>query len=68
MKAAVLTQFNTPLHIQELDVPSPDYGQVLVKIYSSGICGAQLGQIGGTKILVCTLQPSPVSKSPETKM
>ena len=50
MKAAVLTQFNTPLHIQELDVPSPDYGQVLVKIHSSGICGAQLGQIGGTKM------------------
>ena len=50
MKAAVLTQFNTPLHIQELDVPNPDYGQVLVKIHSSGICGAQLGQIGGTKM------------------
>ena len=50
MKAAVLTQFNTPLHIQELDVPTPDYGQVLVKIHSSGICGAQLGQIGGTKM------------------
>ena len=50
MKAAVLTQFNTPLHIQELNIPKPDYGQVLVKIHSSGICGAQLGQIGGTKM------------------
>jgi len=50
MKAAILTNFNNPLIIEDLQIPKLKCGQVLVKIWSSGICGAQLGQIQGTKM------------------
>ena len=50
MKAAILTQFNKPLLIEELKIPKLKCGQVLVKVHSSGICGAQLNQIQGTKL------------------
>jgi S-(hydroxymethyl)glutathione dehydrogenase/alcohol dehydrogenase len=50
MKAAILEKFNTPLIIDELKVPKLECGQVLVRVYSSGICGAQLGHISGVKV------------------
>ena len=50
MKAAILTQFNKPLLIEELKIPKLKCGQVLVKVHSSGICGAQLNQIQGIKL------------------
>ena len=50
MKAAVLTELNTPLRIAELTMPGAlAVGQVLVKIYFSGVCGSQLGEIDGAK-------------------
>jgi len=49
MKAAVLEKLNTPLIIDELTVPDLQSGQVLVKVESSGICGAQIGEIAGVK-------------------
>jgi Zn-dependent alcohol dehydrogenase len=50
MKAAVLTELKAPLVIAELTLPaSLAVGQVLVKIYFSGICGSQLGEIDGAK-------------------
>lgn len=50
MKAAILVQQNLPLVIDEVELPSTlEYGQVLVKIYYSGICGAQLNEIDGVK-------------------
>ena len=48
-KAAILTELNTPLAVEEIELPALDYGQVLVRIHRSGICGAQIGEIAGTK-------------------
>jgi len=38
MKAAVVTDFGKPLEIQELPVPEPGPGQVLVRMIASGLC------------------------------
>jgi propanol-preferring alcohol dehydrogenase len=38
MKAAVVTSFTEPLEIQELPVPEPGPGQVLVHVQASGLC------------------------------
>ena len=49
MKAAILERTNTPLIIDYLEVPQLQYGQVLVQVYRSGICGAQIGEIAAVK-------------------
>ena len=49
MKAAVLRKQNEPLALVELELPDLSRGQVLVRVYRSGICGAQIGEIAGTK-------------------
>ena len=49
MIAAVLFELNKPLDFVELALPKLEFGQVLVKLYHSGICGAQLGEIAGVK-------------------
>jgi S-(hydroxymethyl)glutathione dehydrogenase/alcohol dehydrogenase len=50
MKAAILTQLQSPLEIAEIGLPQElAVGQVLVKIHFSGICGSQLGEIDGAK-------------------
>lgn len=49
MKAAVLTKLNAPLELCTLEHGEPQFGQVLVKIHQSGICGAQLAEIRGEK-------------------
>lgn len=59
MKAAILTQLNAPLTVADIE---PEwtmfgaegqgvlrFGQVRVKMLASGICGAQLQEIGGHK-------------------
>uniref|UniRef100_UPI004048325F zinc-binding dehydrogenase n=1 Tax=Algoriphagus sp. TaxID=1872435 RepID=UPI004048325F len=47
-KAAVLTELNTELAIQDLVFEGPlKFGQVLVKLSYSGICGKQLDEING---------------------
>ncbi|MER6402426.1 zinc-dependent alcohol dehydrogenase [Streptomyces viridosporus] len=38
MKAAVVTDFGKPLEIQDLPVPEPGPGQVLVRMEASGLC------------------------------
>jgi alcohol dehydrogenase, propanol-preferring len=38
MRAAVVTDFHAPLEIQELPIPEPGPGQVLVRIETSGLC------------------------------
>jgi propanol-preferring alcohol dehydrogenase len=38
MKAAVVTDFQTPLEIQDLPIPTPGPGQVLVRMETSGLC------------------------------
>jgi S-(hydroxymethyl)glutathione dehydrogenase/alcohol dehydrogenase len=50
MKAAILVELNKPLVLAEVDLPRElRYGQVLVKVLHSGICGSQLGEIAGVK-------------------
>jgi propanol-preferring alcohol dehydrogenase len=38
MRAAVVTAFGAPLEIQDLPVPEPGPGEVLVRIQTSGLC------------------------------
>ncbi len=47
--AAILIQQKAPLALEEIDVPPPAMGQVLVKVLASGICGSQIGEIDGVK-------------------
>jgi propanol-preferring alcohol dehydrogenase len=42
MKAAVVRAFKEPLVIQEVPVPAPGAGQILVKITASGVCHTDL--------------------------
>jgi S-(hydroxymethyl)glutathione dehydrogenase/alcohol dehydrogenase len=51
MKAALMTTVGAPLELHDLIIPSdsPSYGQVQVRIIASGICGAQLMELNGTK-------------------
>jgi S-(hydroxymethyl)glutathione dehydrogenase/alcohol dehydrogenase len=48
-KAAILSQINQPLEIDELIIPELKRGQVLVKISHSGVCHSQLNEIRGLK-------------------
>jgi Zn-dependent alcohol dehydrogenase len=49
MKAAVLEEINAPLTVANVELGELSFGQVLVKILVSGICGAQLQEIAGNK-------------------
>ena len=49
MKAAILKNLNSDLEIWDLEPESLEFGQVLVKMISSGLCGAQLQEIAGLK-------------------
>src|ERR687888_61062 len=50
MRAAVLTELNAPLVVADLEMPeSLSFGQVLVHVHYSGICGAQINEIEGAK-------------------
>src|SRR3546814_19692545 len=42
MKAAVVHAFGEPLRLEEVKVPMPGPGQILVKIAASGICHTDL--------------------------
>jgi propanol-preferring alcohol dehydrogenase len=42
MKAAVVREFGKPLTIEEVPIPRPGTGQVLVKIHACGVCGTDL--------------------------
>jgi propanol-preferring alcohol dehydrogenase len=47
MKAAVVHEFGRPLIIEEVPVPSPGTGEVLVKVMASGVCHTDLYAIDG---------------------
>jgi S-(hydroxymethyl)glutathione dehydrogenase/alcohol dehydrogenase len=50
MRAAILVELNQPLVVGDLELPeSLSFGQVLVKVHYSGICGAQINEIEGAK-------------------
>jgi S-(hydroxymethyl)glutathione dehydrogenase/alcohol dehydrogenase len=47
--AAILVEQKKPLVIDEVELPALSYGQVLVDIKASRICGSQIGEIDGVK-------------------
>jgi alcohol dehydrogenase, propanol-preferring len=47
MKAAVVREFKQPLVIEEVPVPSPQAGQILVRIAASGVCHTDLHAADG---------------------
>ena len=47
MKAAVVRAFKEPLVIQEVPVPTPGAGEILVKIAASGVCHTDLHAADG---------------------
>lgn len=49
MRAAILTALHEPLTVADITPPAPQFGQVAVKVHTSTICGAQLGEIDGRK-------------------
>jgi S-(hydroxymethyl)glutathione dehydrogenase/alcohol dehydrogenase len=49
MKAAVLTQLNKPLEILNIDIPELKKGQVLVKLFYSGLCHSQVMEVTGQR-------------------
>jgi S-(hydroxymethyl)glutathione dehydrogenase/alcohol dehydrogenase len=49
-KAAILVEQHKPLVVTEIELPDVlSFGQVLVKVHYSGICGAQINEIEGVK-------------------
>ncbi len=48
-KAAILYQLNAPLVLEDVEIPKLKKGQLLVKIYCSGVCRAQLNEMIGLK-------------------
>ena len=42
MRAAVVTEFGAPLQISDLELPTPGYGEALVKLETSGVCHTDL--------------------------
>jgi S-(hydroxymethyl)glutathione dehydrogenase/alcohol dehydrogenase len=56
MRAAVFTELNQPLSVEDVSVVDPGPGEVLVRITASGVCHSDLSVIhgvipGGTQIL-----------------
>ena len=50
MKAAILVESKKPLIVDNVQLPSNlEFGQVLVKVIYSGICGAQINEIDAVK-------------------
>lgn len=47
--AAILVEQRQPLVVDEVEVPALGYGQVLVEVKVTRICGSQLGEIDGVK-------------------
>jgi S-(hydroxymethyl)glutathione dehydrogenase/alcohol dehydrogenase len=47
--AAILVEQHHPLVLDEVEIPPLGYGQALVQIHVSRICGTQLGEIDGVK-------------------
>ena len=47
MKAAVLHEFNQPLQIEEIDIPTPGAGEIVVKMQASGVCHTDLHAVEG---------------------
>ena len=52
-RAAIVTAPGQPVVIDELDVPDPKSEQVIVKLFSTGVCRSQLHEINGASPETC---------------
>jgi alcohol dehydrogenase, propanol-preferring len=52
MRAAVITAYDQPLQIQEVPVPDPGEGEVLVKIEASGLCHTDIHAAHGDWVIL----------------
>ena len=66
MKAAVVREFEQPLVIEEVPVPTPRAGQVLVKIEASGVCHTDLHAAEGDWPVKPKPRSSPAMKESAT--
>jgi len=48
-KAAILVEQHQPLEIGEIEIPPLTFGQVLIRLEVTRICGSQIGEIDGVK-------------------
>lgn len=48
-RAAILVEQRQPLVLDEIELPQLGFGQVLVQILATRICGSQIGEIDGVK-------------------
>jgi len=48
-KAAILETLGAPLIVDEIEIPAPGLGQVLVRVYCSAICGTQIEEISAER-------------------
>src|SRR6476661_7427373 len=55
MRAAVVTDFRSPLQVQDLPIPEPGAGEVLVRIETSGLCHTDIHAAQGD----WPVQPTP---------
>ncbi len=54
-RAAIHTQHGKPLTVDEIEIPDPKDDQVVVKLFSSGVCHSQLHQMHNTETKTPTL-------------
>lgn len=47
MRAAVAREYGAPLTIEQVPIPTPGPGEVLVKVVASGVCHTDLHAIDG---------------------
>jgi propanol-preferring alcohol dehydrogenase len=47
MKAAVVRSFGKPLAIEDVPIPTPGPGEVLVKVRACGVCHTDLHAVSG---------------------
>lgn len=47
--AAILVEQRRPLEVESVEIPALGFGQVLVEIKTTRICGSQIGEIDGVK-------------------
>ncbi|MEV0384259.1 alcohol dehydrogenase catalytic domain-containing protein [Nonomuraea sp. NPDC050643] len=55
MRAAVLTDFHSPMELREVEIDDPGAGEVRVRIKASGVCGSDLKAIDGKSPVVSRL-------------
>jgi len=47
MRAAVVQDFKQPLLLEDVDIPTPDAGDVLIKVEACGVCHSDLSIVDG---------------------